>query len=310
MNKILITGGSGLIGHRLTHLLLIKEYEVNILTRHQHHHHHAHHVTHEGLKSFVWDIKKGEIDGKAFEGVSAIVHLAGANIAGKKWTHEQKREIIESRVKSASLIYDYLNNHEHEVNVFISASGIDYYGDCGSELIKEHTPAGKGFLADVCRQWEDAAIRFKELGIREVRCRTGIVLAAHGGALPELIKTVPLGFAGYFAKTPLYYPWIHRDDVCGIYMHAIENAGVTGAYNTTAPTPLPMKELMQEILRARKSKAKLIPAPPFLLKLALGERSNLLLGSHNSSCEKIVNSGYQFKFGEIGKALEEIFKKL
>lgn len=304
MKKVLVTGASGLVGTRLTKLLLGSGYEVSMLGRKA-----------NGLKSefrsktnsFVWNLEKAEIDAKAFEGVSAIIHLAGAGVADKRWSNERKKEIVESRVQSAKMIFDFLKKNKHEVKTFISASAVGYYGDCGEEVVTEEHKSGKGFLAEVCKQWEQSAKQFSKLEIREVRCRIGIVLAKEGGALSELTRTIPLGVASYFAKSNLYYPWVHVDDVCGILIHALEKENVKGAYNTTAPKPLLMKDLMTQILTAKKSKAVLMPAPGFAVKLALGELSEMLLSSQKCSAEKILETGYRFKFGKIEKALAEIY---
>ncbi len=296
MQKVLITGANGLLGTRLSELLTKKGYTINTLGRKK-----------RKANSFTWDIEKGVIDREAFEGISAIIHLAGAGVADKRWTEERKKEIVNSRVKSAKLIFDFLKKNKHEVKSFISASAVGYYGDCGDEIVIEERKSGEGFLANVCKQWEQSAKQFTKLGIREVRCRIGIVLAKNGGALPELTRTIPLGVASYFAKSNLYYPWIHIDDVCGIMMHALENESVTGAYNTTAPQPLLLKDLMREILEAKKSKAVLVPTPPFAIKLALGEMSEMLLSSQRCSTEKIIKTGFRFKFAAIYSALENIY---
>jgi hypothetical protein len=302
MKKVLITGASGLLGRRLTEMLLQKGYAVNVLGRAQ---------TAKGNEQtayayYTWNVDKGKIDPQAIEGVSAIVHLAGAGVAEKRWTEERKKEIIDSRVKSANLLFNYLKKNKHRVKTFISAAAVGYYGDCGDKVITEEHASGKGFLAEVCRQWEKAATQFTQSGIREVRCRIGIVLAKEGGALPQLTKTLPMGIAGYFAKSPLYYPWIHIDDVCGIIIHALENEEMNGAYNTTAPPPLPMKNLMQEIVKAKHSKAIVVPVPPFAIQLAMGEMSEMLLSSQRCSASKILNSGYRFRYAEIGKALKAV----
>ena len=161
----------------------------------------------------------------------------------------------------------------------------------------------------MCKPLEQGAKQFSKLERREVRCRIGIVLAKNGGALPELTKTLPIGVAAYFAKSPRYYPWVHLDDVCGVMIQALENENMKGAYNTTAPAPLPMKELMQEIIRAKKAKALLAPAPPFAIQLAMGEMSEMLLGSQRCSADKLIASGYVFKYAIIAKALENIYGK-
>jgi uncharacterized protein (TIGR01777 family) len=303
MEKILITGASGLLGTRLTEIILTKGYQVVHLGRG---------VKNSGaarIQHFTWDIDKEFIDPEALKGVTAIIHLAGAGVADKRWTKERKREIIESRVKSAELIHKTLKNTKHSVKTFVSASAVGYYGDCGKEVIKENHLSGDGFLADVCCQWEEGAMNMALLGLREVRCRIGIVLAKNGGALPELVKTIPLGVAPYFAKNNLYYPWVHIDDVCGIMLHAIENDTVNGAYNTTAPKPLLIKELMHDILTARKSSALLVPTPPLAIKLALGEMSEMVLSSQRCSADKILATGYQFKYTTALKALKDIYKK-
>jgi uncharacterized protein (TIGR01777 family) len=302
MGKVLITGATGMIGHRLTTMLADKGFQMHHLIRGN-----SQSSNNLSVQSFIWDIEKGQIDKRAFEDVTAIIHLAGAGVADSRWIEKRKEEIIDSRVKSAALIEKFLKNHKHEVKTFVSASAVGYYGDCGSEILKEEHLPGKDFLADVCKKWENASIAIGGLGIREVRCRIGIVLSANGGALPQLTKTLPVGIAAYFAKDNLYYPWVHIDDVCGIFMHALEIEDMRGAYNTTAPKSLLMKDLMSEIIKAKDSKALLVPTPPIALKLAMGEMSEMLLGSQRCSDNKIISAGYQFKFGEIQKALKNIY---
>lgn len=301
MNTVLITGASGLLGKELTSLLLKNGFQVNHLGRTK-----TQNLP-TGIRSFIWDVDKGKIDKSAFKGVNAIVHLAGAGVADKRWTQARKKEILESRTKSTALLFDTLKNIKHEVSTFVSASAVGFYGDCGNEPVDEKRPAANTFLADVCKQWEEGAARFQELGIREVRCRIGIVLSKNGGALPELERTIPLGVAGYFAKEHLYYPWIHIDDVCGIMMHALQNENLSGAYNTTANQPLLIKDLMHEIVKAKKSNAVLMPVPRFALKIALGEMSEMLLSSQNCTSRKIMATGYKFLYPEIGGALCDIY---
>ncbi len=316
MKKVLITGASGLVGRRLTELLLGKGYAVNVLGREQNakgkeqtangNEQNANSQMPPAAAYYTWNVDKGKIEPEALEGVSAIIHLAGAGVAEKRWSDERKKEIIDSRVKSAQLLFNYLKKNKHQVKTFISAAAVGYYADCGEEVVTEEHAAGEGFLSEVCQKWEAAAVKFTQLNIREVRCRIGIVLANEGGALPELTKTFALGVAGYFARAPLYYPWIHIDDVCGIMIHALENEPMHGAYNTTAPAPLPMKSLMQEIVKAKKAKAAVVPVPPFAIKLAMGEMSEMLLSSQRCSAAKIMESGYRFKYAEIGKALKAV----
>lgn len=297
MGKILITGASGLVGSRLKQLLEVEGHAVHTLGRAK-----------TGVAgSFTWNPAKGTMDEKALEGVTAIIHLAGAGVAEKRWTDERKKEILDSRVQSTAVLFKYLKKFPNTVNTLVSASAVGYYGDCGATIVTEEHALGEGFLADVCQQWEDGVTKFESLGIRTVRCRIGIVLAKDGGALPELARTIPTGIAGYFAKPDLYYPWIHLDDVCGIMIHAVKTQSVHGAYNTTAPKPLLIKELLQHIVKAKRSHAILAPVPPFALKLALGEMSSMLLNSQRCSADKIVKAGYRFRFADIDKALRDIY---
>jgi uncharacterized protein (TIGR01777 family) len=302
MKKVLITGASGLIGKRLTELLLEKGYEVNTLGRHK-----TQDARHK-INTFEWNVESGKVEAIALEGVSAIIHLAGAGVADERWSYERKKEIIDSRVKSAKLLFDFLENNQHQIKTFISASAVGYYGDCGDEIVTEEKKAGKGFLAEVCKKWEAGSIQFSKLRIREVRCRIGIVLAKNGGALPELTKTIPFGIASYFSRDNLYYPWIHLDDVCGIIIHALESETLNGSVNTTAPHPLLMKDLMREVLNAKKSKAVLLPAPPLAIRIALGEMCEMLLSSQRCSAEKIIKMGFRFRYADIRSALKNIYQ--
>ena len=299
MAKVLITGATGLIGSRLTEMLKDSGHTVVHMGRGE--------KKDTDVPQYTWDVQKGKLDEAAFEGVTTIIHLAGASIADKAWTDERKKEILDSRIKSAGLLHKFLQKGQHSVDTFISASAVGYYGDRGAEVLTEDMPKGEGFLAEVCSKWEDAAIDIGKLGIREVSIRIGIVLAKEGGALPELARTVPVGIAPYFSKDNLYYPWVHIDDVCGIMMHAVNNKQMNGAYNATGPKPLLIKDLMQDILTARNSRALLIPTPSIAIKIALGDRQELVLSSQNCSDKKVRATGYQFKYTTALKALQQIY---
>ena len=298
---ILITGANGLIGSRLQEMLLKKGYEIHTLGRTMPS------AKTKKVKSFVWDLQDQKMDIAALDGVDAIIHLAGAGVADSRWTDARKKEIMDSRVDSTRLLYNTLKKTNHQVKTIVSASAVGYYGDCGDEVLTEEHPAADTFLAEVTRKWEEEVCRFENIGVRHVCCRIGIVLSKKGGALPELTKTLPLGVAGYFAKKPLYYPWIHIDDVCGIMIHAMENNKVLGSYNTTAPGPVEIKSLIKAIVKAKRSRAILSPVPAFALKLAVGEMADMLLSSQRCSDEKIIKTGYQFQFPELKEALEDIY---
>ena len=303
MPKILITGAGGLIGTRLQKMLLDKGYHIHTIGRS------AGRAVSDRIKSFAWDINNQKMDTQALDGVDVIIHLAGAGVADKRWTDARKKEIMDSRVDSTRLLFKTLKKTTHQVKTIISASAVGYYGDCGDETVTEQHPVADTFLADVTRRWEDEVSLFEGLGIRHVCCRIGIVLSKNGGALPEFVKTLPLGVAGYFSKSPLYYPWIHIDDVCGIMIHAVANSKLRGSYNTTAPSPVLIRDLMKAILAAKGSKAVLTPVPPFAIRLALGEMAEMLLSSQRCSDEKILKTGYEFQFPTLTGALENIYPR-
>lgn len=303
MPKILITGANGLIGSRLQEMLLEKGYTIHTLGR-------SGSVPKSNIvKLLIWDVSAQKMDEAALDGVDAIVHLAGAGVADQRWTAKRKKEILDSRVDSTRLLYKTLSTCTHQVKTIVSASAVGYYGDCGADLVREDHPPADTFLAEVTRKWEAEVSQLENIGIRHVCCRIGIVLAANGGALPELVKTLPLGIAGYFAKSPLYYPWIHIDDVCGIMIHGLEDQNMQGSYNTTGRDPVLIKDLMKEIITVKKSHAILTPVPPFAIKLALGEMAEMLLSSQRCTNEKIIKTGYKFRFPDLTKALEDIYLK-
>lgn len=296
--SILITGASGLIGMRLTQLLLDQEYSVAHLSR-----------NHQRSKAriYLWDINKKQIDPHAFDGIDTIIHLAGAGIADKPWTDERKWEILKSRTQSTKLLFEELQKRKHSVTTFISASAIGYYGfDDNEKLYKENDESGTDFLANVVRQWEAEIDRIAELNIRVVKIRIGIVLDANQGALKELVKPVK-----YYAGAPLgtgdqYVSWIHLDDLVAIFMKALQDETMQGAYNGVAPNPVTNRELTKAIATQLKKPLFLPAVPEFVLKLLLGEMASLVLKGNKVSSEKVQQAGFEFQYERIEKALENL----
>ncbi|MFC3559887.1 TIGR01777 family oxidoreductase [Pedobacter jamesrossensis] len=296
--KILITGATGLVGTELKKHLLAKGYEVNTLSRKKT----------SDPNNYVWDIFKKEIDINALNNVDAIVHLAGEPVADKKWTEEQKKLIIDSRVKSTELIYDAIKTSKnHNIKSFISASAVGYYGDCGDEILTEESPNGFGFLAECCKLWENAVDEGKKLSLRIVKLRTGIVLSKNGGALPQLDLPVRL-FAGSAIGTGKQWtPWLHNDDMVEMYIEAIENIKMEGSYNACAPFPVTNKALTKAIAKQLHRPFWPIKVPRSVIKLLLGERVEAVLMSNNTSAQKLLNAGFKFKFTRVEEALKNIY---
>jgi len=301
---ILITGGTGLIGNRLTELLLEKGHKVRYLSRNP--------QKTDKIPAYKWDIAKQEIDPQAFAGVDAIVHLAGAGIADKKWDKERKKVILESRTKSTQLLKKYLLETDHQIKAFVGASAIGYYGyDSGGVWKKEDSRFGDDFLATVTKAWEEEvdALAKECKTIRTVKLRIGIVLSENGGALKEMVKPIKWGVGAPLGPGDQFMSWIHIDDLCRMFIYAIENDDLQSAYNAVAPNPITNKEFTKIAAKALKKPLWLPNVPAFVLKLILGEMASMILGGSRISCEKIEKTGFQFQFTEASTAVSDLLKR-
>ncbi|RYE23005.1 MAG: TIGR01777 family protein [Sphingobacteriales bacterium] len=298
--KILITGGTGLLGTQLTKLLLDKGYKVSHLSRGP--------GTNPNVETYLWDIDKGVIDERAINGIDIIVHLAGAGIADERWTDERKKLIIDSRTKSIALVYDLLKKKNHQVQKVVSASGIGYYSDRGDELMTEEYVPAHDFLGRCCIEWEAAVDEGKNLGLQVVKFRTGVVLDKNGGALPKLSLPVKFGVGAALGSGKQWTSWIHHDDVKAMYLYGIEH-DLEGAYNMVAPNPVTNDQLNKAVARQLHRPVWMPNVPAFALKLFLGEMSTLVLGSTKTSAQKIMDAGFIFKYTSADTALMDIYVK-
>ncbi|HXA01141.1 MAG TPA: TIGR01777 family oxidoreductase [Cytophagaceae bacterium] len=299
--NVLITGGTGLVGSRLTEMLIEKGYEVLHLSR-------GHGKG--NIKTYTWDLSKGSIDEEALKDVDYIVNLAGAGVFDEKWNKTFKNEIIKSRTDAVDLICAKLKSASHYVKAFVCASAIGIYGDdTGESIITEDQPAGKDFLSEVVTKWESAADKIQELGIRTVKMRTGIVLSSKGGALSKMATPIAKGAGAALGSGKQFISWIHIDDLCGMYIKAIEDENMKGAYNAVAPNTVTNEALTHAIAKQFGKSIHLPNVPGFALKLLLGsEKAMVVLGSVKVSSEKIVKQGFQFKFSDLGLALQNLLK--
>ncbi len=305
MPTVLISGGTGMIGKRLTELLVEKNYDVIILTREKSSNNKQHS---EKISYANWDVEKGLIDKNAIENADHIIHLAGANVADKRWTEKRKEEILQSRTKSSALIVASLKEYDNKVKTIVSASAIGWYGkdDKPHKKFIEADLPSNDFLGETCRLWEESISHVESFGIRLVKLRTGIVLSKKGGALDEFKKPLKAGVAAILGSGNQIISWIHIDDVCRMYIYAIENEEMHGAYNAVAPKPVSNKTLTLALAREMRGK-NFIPVhvPAFILKLMLGEMSTEVLKSTTVSCEKIKDAGFTFLFPSIEAALKQ-----
>ncbi|MHB0756779.1 TIGR01777 family oxidoreductase [Polaribacter sp. M15] len=291
MAKILITGGTGLVGSKLTQLLIDKNHDVVILSRNP-----------KKENEFKWDISEDYIDEKAFNNIDYIIHLAGAGIADERWTDKRKKIIIDSRVKTANLLYQKIKTLKIDIKGFISASGSGYYGAVTSDKIFTETDAsGDDFLGEVCVLWEDAAHQFKTLKIPVTILRTGVVLSKKGGALDKMRTPIvaPLG------SGKQYMPWIHINDLCEMYLKAIED-DLTGIFNAVSPEHHNSTSFSKLLAKSINRPYIGLPIPSFMLKLVFGDMAKILLEGSRISAKKIEKNGYSFRFKTLQKALDNL----
>lgn len=298
-SSVLITGGSGLIGRYLTSVLLEGGYRVSHLSR----------KTNQfgKVRVFRWDPEKGILDPLVFEGVDYIVNLAGANIGEKRWTGVRKREIESSRIDSAKLLFRVIKENKIPIKGFISASAVGYYGSITSDRIfTENDQPADDFLGTVCRKWEEAADHFYGIGVRVVKIRTGVVMEKSDSALSKMMIPARFGFLVQTGNGRQYMPWIHISDLCNIYLKAITDKEMNGAYNAVSPQQVTHKVFVKTLSQVIGRPVLPVPVPNIILKAALGEMSDVVLKGSRVSAEKISKSGYTFLYPELAGALKEV----
>lgn len=300
MAVICITGGNGMIGKHLANYLIQKEHKVIILSRT------PASSSNNNITFKMWDIKKGYIDPEALSNTDAIIHLAGANVAEKRWTKRRKDEIVFSRTESGRLLVKALQSNPNRVKTIISASAIGWYGPDRGQVFTEEMPNYPDFLGDTCRKWEESLYPIKEMGIRLVTVRIGIVLSNNGGALAEFKKPISFGIAPTLGSGKQIISWIHIDDLCRIVERSIGDISMQGVYNATAPQPISNKDFMLTL--AKKMRRFFIPVyvPAFALKIGLGEMSIEVLKSCTVSSAKLQQTGFRFIYPSLESALNQL----
>ena len=306
--KIFITGGTGLIGRKIVNELCIQGAFVKILTRNVKK---ARVLFSNSYALEFLDSKKYDdplILKSVIEETDAVINLAGMNVGDRRWNEAFKEEIYSSRINTTKLLVDSIKLSQNKPDSFISASGVGVYGDKKDERINEDSLTGNDFLADVCVDWENEALKAADLGVRVVILRTGIVLDKNDGALPELIMPFKFYIGAYQGNGRQWFSWIHIDDIVQIYLLALENTKIEGIVNAVSPDPVTNKSFIKSVSEFKKT-LFLIPVPAFVMKIVAGEFAWNLLTGQKVFPDKLVREGYNFKFPDLNSALSDLFSK-
>jgi len=294
MKKIIIAGGTGLVGQALSKRLRELGYEVFLLSRRSQ------------PQGYIWDPSKYYIEEGALDRTFAVINLAGAGIADKYWTNKRKKVITESRVSAAETFEKAFENPKNRPEIYLSAGAIGYYGNRGGEWLTETDQQGSDFLANSCVEWENAVQKLNRFPIRLIQFRIGIVLSNAGGAFEKMHLPYKLGLAAYFGNGQMWYSWIHIHDLVEMMVHAIKNPNIRGVYNAVAPHPVTNKELILSMKKEGGRLAIVISVPSLILKLMMGEMSAVILSSAKISSEKIIETDFKFRYATINQAMKEL----
>jgi uncharacterized protein len=294
--KVYMTGGTGFIGSHLISALTGRGDSVIAATRNPDKQKEL-----EGVRYVPF----GEGIAEHLAGCDVVVNLAGETLFGKRWTTKVKKRLRDSRIQTTRMLVDAMRSMKNSPGLLLSASGVNYYGDCGTEKITEDRGPGSGFLAELTRDWELAAADAVQLGIRVTTPRISVVLGNDGGALATMLPVFRAFIGGSIGAGTQYFPWIHVDDLCRSFLFAMDNEGISGAWNAAAPKPVTMNEFARELGRTL-SRPSLFRVPEFALNMALGEAASLVTTSLRVVPEKIMKEGFDFRYPDIGDALNDL----
>ncbi|TVQ77428.1 MAG: TIGR01777 family protein [Flavobacteriales bacterium] len=299
VKKVLITGGSGLVGSALRSILKKNKIDCVYLTT-------SKKRAEENPHAFYWNPESMEIDAKAWENVDSVVHLAGSTI-NQPWTEKGKRDIIDSRVNSTKTLVHGLKNQPNSVVRVVAASAIGWYANEQENWQYENDAPGNGFLSDAVIRWEEELQTLEPFNLAIVR--VGVVLSTKGGALPTIALPVKLGIGSPIGSGQQFMPWVHIDDLCGIFQFLLDNQSLTGIYNGVAPEAINNREFTKTLAKVLGRPFFFPAVPSFVLRIALGERADMVLRSNKVSAEKISKAGYRFLFPKTVEALEHLYEK-
>lgn len=302
--KIAITGATGLIGIELCNALKTRGEEVTIFSRNVES---AKKVLGNKFSYIKWDYKNPVEWQESLRDKDVIIHLAGANLFGKRWTDAYKKTILDSRELSTKSLVSAIKNSQSKVKVFISSSAVGYYGSRGDEILTEHSGRGDDFLANVCEVWEKETEKANEFGIRTVTLRQGIVLSKKGGALTKFLPAFNFFVGGPLGSGKQWFPWIHIDDLVAIYLFILDNGNISGPVNAVSRQTIRMEEFANTLGKILK-RPSLLKVPAFALKLFVGEAATSILSSQRIIPQKLLDHHFKFKFEYLEEALKNLLK--
>ena len=299
--RVVITGGTGLIGSALARELGAAGHDAVVLTRDLG----KTGPLPPGVRAAQWDGRTAEGWKTLLDGRTAIVHLAGDNIASGRWTAEKKRRIRDSRVVSGGAVLAAIREAKEKPRALLQGSAVGYYGPRGDEPVGENEPPGHDFLAGVCKEWEASTAEAEALGVRRAVLRTGVVLAREGGALPKMSMPFRLGIGGPVGNGRQGFPWIHLADEVGAIRFLLDREDARGPFNLTAPNPVTNRELSRSLGRVLV-RPSLLPVPGLALRFAFGELADTLLQGQRAVPSRLLELGYAFQYPEVEPALKSL----
>lgn len=302
---VVIAGGTGFIGRAMCRELLQAGHEVTVLTRDVSR---ASGRVPQGVKVAQWSPERSEELRGVLSAKGAVINLSGESVAAQRWTPEFKHKLVDSRVNSTRALVQGIRSAEPRPQVLVNASAVGIYGDRGEEELTESSPPGTGFLAELAIRWEQSADEARELGVRVVKLRIGIVLGEGGGALEKMLLPFRLFVGGPFGNGQQWFPWIHLDDVTGITLHALTNDAVDGAVNAVAPGIVRLGEFCKALGRVM-GRPSWLPVPGFALRLVAGELGESLLWSQHVVPQVALQTVYAFRYPHVEQALQQVLRK-
>ncbi len=298
MKKVLVAGGTGLVGSRLVNRMIDTGYHVHILSR-------KHVENSPQISYFVWDTKRETIDLDALE-VDYIVNLAGAGIADSRWTDSRKKVLIDSRVKTNELLKKGMDKVGNKYETIISASAIGIYGDRGDEVLTEDSQPGKGFMVECCQKWEESSQLLRSHTDRHSILRIGIVLSTQGGALPKILLTKRARVINFFGDGSQYYSYIHIDDLCQVILNGLTDDNYAGIINVVVPESISNKEFAKRIAQVLPGPYATLPAPEWGLRIVLGEMADVVLNSNRVIPSKLMKLNFPYQYPELEACVEHL----